>query len=396
MTVVDALLTVNAGSSSIKFALFATEGEGSPRPFVSGQIENIGAGPHFVAHDASGQEIAARRWPPGAAATHEIVFSDLLNWIDRHLGEARLTAVGHRVVHGGRNFADPVLINTDVLAQLDALVPLAPLHQPHSLHAIRAVTSLRPDLPQVACFDTAFHRTLSETVRRYALPRDLHDDGIERYGFHGLSYAYIAGALRRGYPALASGRVVVAHLGNGASMCAMLDGKSVDTTMGLTALDGLPMGTRCGALDPGVILYLQQARAMSAAQIEDLLYHRAGLLGVSGISADMRTLLASDDPRAREAIDLFCFRIARDTAALTVALGGLDAIVFTGGIGEHAPQVRAQACAQLRWLGIAIDAAANADNAARISTAVSKVAVLVIPTDEEAMIARHTRDVAGP
>ena len=301
MTVVDALLTVNAGSSSIKFALFATDGDGAPRQFVSGQIENIGTGARFVAHDASGNEIAARQWPPSAAATHEDVFSDLLDWIDRHLGEARLTAVGHRVVHGGRDLAAPTMINADVLARLDALVPLAPLHQPHSLHAIRAVTSLRPDLPQVACFDTAFHRTLSETVRRYALPRDLHDDGIERYGFHGLSYEYIAGALRRGYPALASGRVVVAHLGNGASMCAILDGKSVDTTMGFTALDGLPMGTRCGALDPGVILYLQQARAMSPAQIEDLLYHRAGLLGVSGISADMRTLLASDDPHAKEA-----------------------------------------------------------------------------------------------
>jgi acetate kinase len=248
-------------------------------------------------------------------------------------------------------------------------------------------------LPQVACFDTAFHRTMPELARRFALPRDLSESGVERYGFHGLSYEYIAGALREHAPDLAMGRVVIAHLGNGASLCALRAGRSVDTTMGFTALDGLPMGTRCGAIDPGVLLYLQQARGMDAAAVEDLLYHRCGLLGVSGVSADMRTLIASGDPHAAAAIELFCWHIARQTAALTVALGGLDGIVFTAGIGAHTPLVRARACAHLSWLGAAIDDAANARGDRRISSADSRIAVLVIPTDEEAMIARHTQAV---
>jgi acetate kinase len=384
----DALLTINAGSSSIKFALFET---GSQRQIVGGQIERIGAAPRFVARDADGRQIGAQQWPDGTS--YDDVFSDLLRWIETHLGAARLVAVGHRVVHGGRNFVAPVALTPAVLADLEALVPLAPLHQPHSLSAIRAVIALRPGLPQVACFDTAFHRTMSDLVRRYALPRALADDGIERYGFHGLSYEFIASALRQSEPALAVGRVVVAHLGSGASLCALLAGESVDTTMGFTALDGLPMSTRCGALDPGVILYLQQARGMTAAQVEDLLYHRSGLLGVSGVSGDMRVLLASDDPHAAQAVAVFCWRTAREIVGLTAALGGLDAIVFTAGIGEHVPPVRLGVCEHLRWLGIAIDAAANAANAGRISAAGSRVPVLVLATDEEAVIARHTATV---
>jgi acetate kinase len=392
----DALLTINAGSSSIKFALFALAGDAPPLQAVAGGVERIGTAPHFAAHDRDGTDIAGKQWPENAATTHEDVLAALLPWIDRHLGDSRLVGVGHRVVHGGRDFAAPVAITPPVLAQLDALVALAPLHQPHNLAAIRAVAAMRPDLPQVACFDTAFHRTMPDLARRYALPRALSESGIERYGFHGLSYEYIAGTLRLQAPDLANGRVVVAHLGNGASLCALLAGRSVDTTMGFTALDGLPMGTRCGAIDPGVLLYLQQARGMDVAAVETLLYHDSGLLGVSGISADMRALLASADPNAKLAVDLFCWRIARETAALTAALGGLDGIVFTAGIGEHAPEARARACAHLAWLGVAVDAAANARGAGRISHADSRVTVLVVATDEEAMIARHTKDVLRP
>ena len=383
----DAILTLNAGSSSIKFALFAGD---ASQPFVRGQIERLGDAPHFIARDGSGTVIGERHWTAPSQGTHAAALAVLLPWIESHMGAARLAAAGHRVVHGGRDLAAPTPVSPDVLTALDALVPLAPLHQPHNLHAIRALSDLRPGLPQIACFDTAFHRSQSATVRRYALPRALSDAGIERYGFHGLSYEYIAHALRGIDPALAGGRVVAAHLGNGASLCALLAGRSADTTMGFTALDGLPMGTRCGALDPGVILYLQQVLGMAPDQIADLLYHRSGLLGVSGISSDMRALLASSAPHAAEAVDLFCFRIARETAAMATAMGGLDGIVFTAGIGEHAPAIRARVCAQLAWLGVALDDAANAAGAQLISAASSRVAVLRVPTDEEAMIARHT------
>jgi acetate kinase len=386
----DALLTINAGSSSIKFALYALAAGEPGGLLVHGQIDGIGSQPCFVAHDAKGGELARREWPSHADVSHEDVLSELLSWIDAHLGEARLVAVGHRVVHGGRKFAAPVRIDATVLAEFRSLIPLAPLHQPHALHAIHAVTALRPDMPQVACFDTAFHRTMSDLTRRYAIPRALHGEGIERYGFHGLSYEFIAGALQSRDPQLATKRVVVAHLGNGASLCALLHGQSVDTTMGFTALEGLPMGTRCGAIDPGVILYLQQSKAMSAPDVEHLLYHDCGLLGVSGISGDMRVLAASSDPNAAEAIEMFCLRIAREIGALTASLDGLDGIVFTAGIGEHTPLVRARVGARLRWLGVDLDDGANARNATRISSEKSKVAVLVIPTDEEAVIARHT------
>jgi len=389
----DALLTVNAGSSSIKFALFAVEpgptepGRG-PSLINHGQVEGIGTAPHLLARDKDGAVLVERRWP-GENVTHEAVFTELLQWTDAHLGDARLVAAGHRVVHGGRTLIAPAEVTPAVLAELDSLVPLAPLHQPHSLNAIRALTALRPDLLQVACFDTAFHHTDAAVVRRIALPRTLTDEGIERYGFHGLSYEYIASTLPGTAPGLADGKVVVAHLGNGASLCALASGRSVDTTMGFTALDGLPMGTRCGALDPGVILYLLQAKGMSASAVERLLYSQSGLLGVSGVSSDMRALVESRDPHAREAIELFAFHIARQTGALAMTLGGLDGFVFTAGIGEHVAPVRRMVCERLAWLGVAIDEAANERGDACISTPGSRVAVWVIPTDEELMIARH-------
>jgi acetate kinase len=317
----------------------------------------------------------------------------LLKWIDGHMGPDSLVAVGHRVVHGGCDFTGPVRIDADVLKALDALTPLAPLHQPHSLAPVRAIISVRPDLPQVACFDTAFHHTLSAVARRFALPRAYEDEGVRRYGFHGLSYEYIAGELHSVAPELAAGKVIVAHLGNGASLCAMSNGRSVDTTMGFTALDGLMMGTRCGTIDPGVILYMLAEKHLTPAAITDILYKQSGLLGVSGISSDMRALLDNTDTHAREAVELFVFRIARETAALAGTLGGLDGFVFTAGIGEHAPEIRDAVCQRLAWLGAVIDPVANAAGAERIGAAESRLDVRVIPTDEEAMIARHTLQV---
>jgi len=385
-----ALLTLNAGSSSVKFAVFEVTAGRDPVSLNHGQIEGIGTAPHFLARDKSGAVLAERRWPEGAEATHEEVLTELLRWIDAHLGGACLVAAGHRVVHGGRRLVAPVLVDDAVLAELESLVPLAPLHQPHSLSAVRALGKLRPELAQVACFDTAFHRTNAAVVRHVALPRELTDAGVERYGFHGLSYEYIASKLPEAAPGLAAGKVVVAHLGNGASLCALAAGQSADTTMGFTALDGLPMGTRCGALDPGVILYLLQAKGMSADAIEHLLYSQSGLLGVSGVSSDMRALIESRDPHAQEAVELFAFRIARETGALAMTLGGLDGFVFTAGIGENVALVRRLVCERLAWLGVALDGAANDRGDACISAAGSRVAAWVVPTDEELMIARHT------
>jgi acetate kinase len=388
----DAILTLNAGSSSLKFALFEIgEGRRLDRA-VSGQVEGIETAPHFRAADAAGKILAERRWPDGTRLTHEDFLGELLDWVEKHLGGDRLAAVGHRIVHGGAKFATPAVLDAAVIAELDRLSPLAPLHQPHNLSAVRAVAKLRPSLPQVGCFDTAFHRTMAPVVSRFALPRELAQAGVQRYGFHGLSYEYIAGRLADLAPTLAGKRVVVAHLGNGASLCALDAGKSVDTTMGFTALDGLPMGTRCGALDPGVLLYLLQERGMDAAAIEDLLYRRSGLLGISGVSGDMRVLLASADPRAAEAIEFFVFRIARELAALAATLRGLDGIVFTAGIGERAPEIRRRVCELAAWLGVVLDEDANVANRPLVSAADSPVAVWVIPTDEEAMIARHTLD----
>lgn len=389
------ILVVNAGSSSVKFSAYRAENGGAATLQFKGQLEGIGTAPRMIAYGAGGEKIAEQRWPGGSGGfDHEAAFSLLTGWVKEHLDQAPV-AVGHRIVHGGTRFAGPVRIDQDVLAELDKLCPLAPLHQPHNLAAVRAVAAIAPSLPQVACFDTAFHQSQPEVARRFALPRELHDAGVRRYGFHGLSYEYIASALRARAPAIARSRVIVAHLGAGASLCAMLDGQSIDTTMGFTALDGLPMGTRCGALDPGVILYLLRERGMSADAIETLLYNRSGLLGVSGIGRDMRELLASSDSRAKEAVELFVYRIAREIGALTASLGGLDGLVFTAGIGEHAAEIRRLVCERSRWLGIRLNPAANESGVECISAPDSAVSVWAIPTDEEAMIVKQTIGVLG-
>ena len=381
----DALLVLNAGSSSVKFSLFALAG-GAPRLELKGQIEGLPGAAHFAAPGAE------RRWSEPLA--HEQATDFLLEWVEQRIEGRRLAAVGHRVVHGGTRYAAPVRVDAQVLAQLAALVPLAPLHQPHNLAAIRRLAALRPGLAQVACFDTAFHRAQSEVAQAFALPPEITREGVHRYGFHGLSYEYIAQALPGVDARAAAGRAVVAHLGNGASMCALRAGASVASTMGFTALEGLPMGTRCGSLDPGVLLWLMDEKRLDARAIEDLLYHRSGLLGVSGLSGDMRTLLASDAPAARAAIDLYVYRIGRELGSLAAALGGLDALVFTAGIGEHAAPVRARVCRDAAWLGLELDEAANAAGGPRISASGSRVSAWVIPTDEELMIARHTARVA--
>jgi acetate kinase len=391
--VTDVILVLNAGSSSIKFSMFAVNARDQELDLCyRGAIDGIGSDPRFVVTDPDGrrvvdQAVAARRVNTGG---HEGVLPVLHEWIAGHTGQLRVAAVGHRVVHGGEQFAAPVLVDAAILDQLEKLAPLAPLHQPHNLAPIRIIGRIAPDVAQVACFDTAFHRTQPPVSQLYALPRALSATGIKRYGFHGLSYEYIASVLPGILGGAARGRVVAAHLGNGCSMCAMRDGTSVATTMGFTALEGLPMGTRSGAIDPGVVLYLLTERGMSVGDVSDLLYHRSGLLGISGISNDMRTLLASNAREAAEAIELFVYRITRELGSLAAALGGIDALVFTAGIGEHAPAVRARVCEQAGWLGIRLDAAANLRGAPRLSSADSPVSVWVIPTDEELMIARHT------
>ncbi len=386
------ILCLNAGSSSLKFALFGSEVDAEPQPLAAGKIENIGLEPHLIVHDAKGGTIAEQRWTKADAATHETLLADLIDRIRNQVGKD-LAGVGHRVVHGGRDFAAPVRIDDDVLARLDALSPLAPLHQPHNLAAIRAIRTVSPSLPQIACFDTGFHHGQPAVATRLALTRALEAEGIRRYGFHGISYEYIARQLGEIDPLFVGGRVIAAHLGNGASLCAIRDGRSIDTTMGFTALDGLVMGTRCGTLDPGAVLYLFQEKGLDADAVEHLLYSESGLLGVSGVSSDMRALLDSDDPHAREAIELFTYQIARQTGALASSLGGLDEFVFTAGIGENAPEIRSLVGQRLGWLGMEIDEDANRRNAAVISTPSSIVTVRVIPTDEERMIAIHSLDL---
>jgi acetate kinase len=382
-----AILAVNAGSSSIKFALDEIGAGDVVTTIAAGQIEGIGTAPHFIAKDAGGHILAEQRWPD-AKADHETLLSTLLDWVEAHLGDEDLIAVGHRVVHGGAQYFGPVLLTPGVIAELAALTPLAPLHQPHNLSPVRAIAVLRPKLPQIACFDTAFHHDMPAVAARFALPRDYAAEGVRRYGFHGLSFDHIAVMLRKQEPSLAAGRVIVAHLGNGCSLCAMQDGRSIDVTTGFTALDGLVMGTRCGDLDPGVILYMLQHRHLDAAAIEHLLYNESGLLGVSGISSDMRALLDSPAVEAVEAVELFVYRIGREAGGLASALGGIDGFVFTAGIGENAAPIRAAACARLAWLGVELDAAANERGDGVISTQASRVRVLVIPADEEATIVR--------
>ncbi len=389
------VLTLNAGSSSLKFGFFEAARPGQPSLLARGAVEGIGTAPHFVVHDPAGAVLVERRWADPKEAFQTLLQAALV-WAESHLGADRLVAVGHRVVHGGPDHHRPERVSPALLLALDALSPLAPLHEPHNIAPIRAIAAARPDLAQVVCFDTAFHHFMPPVATRFALPRHYATSGIRRYGFHGLSYEYIAGRLQDAAPDLARGRVIAAHLGNGASLCAMLAGRSIDTTMGFTALDGLVMGTRCGTLDPGVILYLQQTRGLGVEAIEQLLYRDSGLLGVSGgIGSDMRTLLDSDDPHAREAIELFVYRIAREVGGLASVLGGLDGLVFTAGIGAHAPEIRAMVCARLGWLGAVLDPEANAGGAAVISAPESRISVRVIPTDEEAMIARHTLATIG-
>ena len=384
------ILTFNPGSSSIKLGLFASAPEG-PKPSGKGVID-LRHHP-LTLHLTEGERTADI--PLKAAVTDDLhdVIEETFSCMTQHFAGADLSAVGHRVVHGGDRFAGPTVITDETLAAIEALIPLAPLHQIQSVRLIRAVRHLQPKLPQVASFDTAFHRTQSDLVRRFALPRALFDEGVKRYGFHGLSYKFIAAQLKRIAPEIAAARIVVAHLGSGASLCGLKGGLSRDTSMGFSTLDGVPMATRCGALDPGVLIHLVKTRGMAIEAVEDMLYHRAGLLGISGISADTRELLASHEPAAREAIDLFAFRIAREVAAIANSLSGLDGLVFTAGIGEHQPEIRAAICAHLAWLGVAIDAEANALNSRRIATASSKVAVLVIPTDEEQVIAEEAFSV---
>ena len=388
----DAILVLNAGSSSLKFSLFLLRGK-ELEPWTRGQIEGLSTAPAFVAKDATGKTIAERRWEPGDSLGHDGAIAHLVEFLRATMGSNRLLAIGHRVVHGGPDYSEPVLVNAEVVRRLETFVPLAPLHQPHNLAPIRHALQELPTLPQVACFDTAFHRAQPEIAQAYALPSSVTARGVRRYGFHGLSYEYVADALRTVDPVAAAGRVVVAHLGNGASMCAMQGGKSVAATMGFSALEGLPMGTRCGSIDPGVLLYLLRELRMEPAAIEKLLYQQSGLLGVSGVSSDMRALLASDAPGARFAVELFAYRIGRELGSLTAALGGLDALVFTGGIGEHAAPVRERVARHAAWLGVNLDSAANARAGPTITATTSRVPAYVVPTNEELMIARHTRSL---
>ncbi|PWC31569.1 acetate/propionate family kinase [Azospirillum sp. TSO22-1] len=390
MSARNAYLVINAGSSSLKFSVFQGQGRGDLEAVINGQIQGIGTEPKFDAKDAAKRTLAEYAWPKDKPADRPELLRFLLDWLEMRLEGATLVAAGHRVVHGGTRFAAPVRITPAVLAELEGLIPLAPLHQPHNVAAIRALAEVYPELPQVACFDTAFHQTQPWQAQTFALPRELTQEGVRRYGFHGLSYEYIAQRLPQVAPELADARVVVCHLGSGASLCAMRAGKSQDTTMGFTALDGVPMGTRPGNIDPGVLIYLMREKGMDADALESLLYKRSGLLGVSGISNDMRDLLDSEAPAAAEAVELFCHGVAKQTAALAASMGGLDAVVFTAGVGEHSAPVRARVAEKLGWLGVTLDAAANRAKATRISAADSRIPVFVIPTDEERMIASHT------
>jgi acetate kinase len=384
----ETILVVNAGSSSIKFQLFSLDARDPLKRLLKGQIEGIGVHPKLIAKGTDGQPIE-ETWPEQEVANVPQALDKLVAFLRARLGKLP-TAIGHRVVHGGPDYAEPVVIDDAVLDRLDTFSPLAPLHQPNNLAPIRAVRERQPQLLQVACFDTAFHRGHPDVADRYALPEELYAEGVRRYGFHGLSYEYIANRLPEIARDVARGRVVVAHLGSGASMCAISAGKSVDSTLGFTALDGLPMGTRPGQLDPGIVLYLMDEKRMSAKEIERFLYNECGLKGLSGISNDVRELLASKEPSAKLALDHFVYRISLYAGMLAAAMGGIDGFVFTAGIGENAPAIREAVAERLAWLGLDFDRDANASGKTLISRASSRVACYVIPTDEELMIARHT------
>ena len=385
----DTILVVNAGSSSIKFQLFSIGPGDQLQRRLKGQIEGIGVHPHLVAKDAKGEVLADNSWPASEVGDVPAALGKLVEFLRAEIGTLPV-AVGHRVVHGGPDYSAPMLIDAAVVERLEAFAPLAPLHQPNNLGPIRTLLQRQPQLPQVACFDTAFHRGHPEVADRYALPEQFYQEGVRRYGFHGLSYEYIASQLPKAAPDIAQGRVVVAHLGSGASMCALHTGKSVESTMGFTALDGLPMGTRPGQLDAGIVLYLLTEKGMSAKDIERLFYHDSGLKGLSGISNDVRDLLASSDRRAKFALDYFVYRISLFTGMLSAAMCGIDGFVFTAGVGENAPNIREAVAKRLAWLGLGLDPEANAKGIGRISASGSRIACYVIPTDEELMIARHT------
>ena len=391
----DYILVLNAGSSSLKFCVYERPDAGTDwRLEVKGQIEGIGTAPRFLAKDGAGVTLAERNLP-GPVRDAAGALASLWEWLKSRYGGSRVLGVGHRVVHGGAQYAAPIVVTSHVLEDLHALVPLAPLHQPHNLAAIEAVADRLPDVPQVACFDTSFHRGQPTVAELIPLPREIREGGVQRYGFHGLSYEYIASVLPKFAPEIARGRVIVAHLGNGASLCALKDGRSIDNTFGFTALDGLCMGTRPGAVDPGVILYLFQSLRLSPDEVEEILYEKSGLLGISGLSNDMRTLLESREASAKLAVEYFVYRAAKEIGALVAALGGIDGLVFTAGIGENSPEIRARVCKACAWLGVELDADANARRGPRISTKPSAVSAWTIPTNEELMIARHTWSLLG-
>lgn len=383
----DLVLALNAGSSSIKFALFDKD----MARRLHGAVTGMDSHPALRAFDREGRLVGTDDW---AVQGYDAIYSTLIDWIEARCGSDRIVAVGHRIVHGGTEFIDPVRLDAAAMAALELLVPLAPLHQPHGLHAAREMARLRPDLPQVGCFDTAFHNTIPVLHRRYGLPREMEEEGMRKFGFHGLSFEYIAQQLTRVAPEQAGGRIIIAHLGSGASLCALQGGRSMDTSMGYSPLDGLVMSTRCGALDPGILLRLMR-QGQSAEGLEDLLYRRAGLLGISGLSGDMQALLASPDARAAQAVDLFVFRLVQQIAIMAAALQGVDGIVFTAGIGENAPQIRRRAADRLAWLGLTLDDDANMRADLLISAPQSKVSCWVISTNEEWMIVRKTLDCLG-
>jgi acetate kinase len=383
------ILTLNVGTSSVKFAAFS-HGAAGLESLAAGQIEGLDAAATFAAKTASGETSAFAFDETHGRVDHHVAIEAVVRWLKQAGFDHNVAAVGHRIVHGGPDLSEPTRIDDAVLAVLRRFIPLAPLHQPHNLAGVAAARALLPGTPQIACFDTAFHRSHAYTADTFALPRAYYDEGVRRYGFHGLSYEFIARRLRAIAPAAAAGRAIVAHLGNGASICAIRDGRAVDSTLGFTALDGLPMGTRCGQIDPGVLLYLMTEKGMSASAVSDLLYKNSGLKGMSGLSHDMRVLEASDSPAARDAIAYFVARIRREIGSMAAALGGVDAIVFTAGIGEHAWRVREAALTGMEWLGVRLDVEANRDNSPVVSAADSAVPVFVIPTDEERMIAEHT------
>ena len=392
----DLILVLNAGSSSIKFRVFDAQRE-EPELVLHGQVGGLyTAAPRFTVSDYAGEQLGQKDWDDeGAGFGHQNAIDYIVDFLRGHQEGHRLVAVGHRIVHGGMEFDQAVLVTPAVIDKLDKLTPLAPLHQPHNLMPIRILAQSQPDLPQVVCFDTAFHRMQSELAQAFALPASITGRGVRRYGFHGLSYEYIASVLPDVAPRAASGKTVVAHLGNGSSMCGIQAGRSMASTMGFTTVDGLPRGTRCGSLDPGVILYLMDELKMDARAIERLIYKQSGLLGVSGMSSDMRVLLQSDDAHARFAVALYTYRIGRELGSMAAAMQGIDALVFTAGIGEHSALIRDRVCRDAAWLGIKLDIAANERGGPRISTSTGKVSAWVIPTNEELMIARHTRKVIG-